>query len=761
MSSRHQQAKEIFLDASELEGVAREEYLARVCGSDAELRAEVDFLLLGHERPRMLVDEPLLRSPRLTPFLAAAAEAEKLPERIGKYRILGRVGEGGMGVVFEAEQGNPKRRVVLKMVRPGFFSPRMQRRLEREVQILARLQHPGIEQVFEADSVDFPHGRVPYFVAEFIDGLTLTEYARENHLSTVAKLELLAKICDAVQFAHQNLVIHRDLKPGNILVDTQGQPKVVDFGLARALDAESSEWTQVSASGQVVGTLPYISPEQLEDDGPPPDTRADVYALGVILFELLSGQLPYDLAGKSAANAARLIRDHAPRNLGALDRALRGDVTTIVQKALAREPADRYRSAGELAEDLRRYLRHEPILARRASTPYVVRKLILRHRLPAALLAALFLVMNVGGVTVTLLYFRAQRESQTARRTAAFLKDTFNLIHTDQGGPVISIRAVLDDAAQRIDATLARSPEVAGELREMVARGYYSVEAYDESLHQYKDALAATIQVFGREHLNTAHLYRQLGDVCYTTLRNDEAERWYREALRIYRGVRSPKGGWTGEVLGQLGALAVRRGDLTASAALLEEAYAVMCQYHGEDAYGTTGTAIRLARLRTAQGCLDEADQLINRAIAVLRADDHPNDNTMTQALNTLANVRLAQGRVAEAVALLREVLDAYRAKFGDGSAWVLQQSVVLAEALQTAKELSAAEAVLLTVHESLTRRAPPDAAGMQQVALALGELYEAWDKQAEAAAWRARAEEVPEPVRPATTAPAAAQTGA
>lgn len=729
MESRHQQAKEIFLDASELDEPAREEFLVRACGADADLRAEVDFLLRGHDRPKLLVDEPLLHSPRLTPFLAEAAEAEKLPAWIGKYRILRRVGEGGMGVVLEAEQANPKRRVALKMVRPGFFSPRMQRRLEREVQILARLQHPGIEQVFEADSVDFPHGRVPYFVAEFIDGLALTEYARENRLSVIQLVELLIKVCEAVQFAHQNLIIHRDLKPGNILVDPLSQPKVVDFGLARVLDASGGELTHVSGAGQVIGTLPYISPEQLEDNGPPPDTRADVYALGVILFEILSGQLPYDFVGKSAASAARTVRDHAPRSLGALDRALRGDVTTIVQKALAKEPADRYRSAGELAEDLRRYLRAEPILAHRPSAAYVVRKLIARHKLPAALLATLFVVLNVTAVTVTWLYLGQRAATLRAEELAT--------------------QAAWDAAQAKYQA---ESAEALGYFFQSFVTERPGAEWMDYHRRMIDTLAARAAATFAGQPHAEARTRLSLGWAYLNRGDSAEAEEQMRAALRIWQAAHGEHDVWaiTASV-GLAGSLRAR-GALEEARQIAQAAWDTAQSLPPHCWRSKIDAANVLGLVSDDLGDAASAERLA-RETYTLVSEHIPNDaGTRGAAALNLADTLRGRNNSAAAEPFAREAYALIRAAFGDDHQFTTRALEVLESVWRTLGRYTDAEAVLLENHEALAQRPSADAVRVKRVAKRLAELYEAWDKPEPAAMWRARAAET----QPAGAAPAA-----
>jgi WD40 repeat protein len=281
-----------------------------------------------------------------------------------------------MAAVYEAEQDRPNRCVALKVIRPGLLSPALLKRFEQEVEILGRLGHPGIAQIYEAGIAE--DGQ-PFFAMEFVRGLPLDEYARSRSLTVPDRLSLMARVCDAVQHAHDQGVIHRDLKPGNILVDETGQPKVLDFGVARATDADLLTGAGLTQTGQLLGTPSYMSPEQLAADSAAIDHRADVYALGVILFELLAHRLPSEVTNRPLAEAARLIQEQDPPRLGSINPELRGDVETIVAKALAKDRARRYASAADLAADIRRWLANEPILARPPSAMYHLRQFARRH----------------------------------------------------------------------------------------------------------------------------------------------------------------------------------------------------------------------------------------------------------------------------------------------------------------------------------------------------------------------------------------------
>ena len=326
-----------------------------------------------------------------------------------------------MGAVYEAEQDNPKRTVALKVIKAGLASGELLQRFRHEAHVLGRLQHPGIAQIHEAGTFETDSGLQPYFAMERIQGDELDIYCQRHELGTRQRLELIARIADAVQHAHQRGVIHRDLKPGNILVDVHGQPKILDFGIARATDSDIQATMQTDI-GQLVGTLPYMSPEQTAGDSDELDTRSDVYSLGVIAYELLTGRLPFDLKRQMIHEAVRTIRESEPKTLSSIDRSLRGDVETIVSKALEKEKERRYQSASDLAADIRRYDNHEPISARPPSASYTLRKFARRNKALVIGAAAVFFVLVAGVVSTTSFALRAQDETEKAQDLASFQK---------------------------------------------------------------------------------------------------------------------------------------------------------------------------------------------------------------------------------------------------------------------------------------------------------------------------------------------------
>ncbi len=407
-STAFKRLQQIFEQAAAAPPARRPALLDAACAGDARLRAEVEKLLahaddVSAEFLAPVSDAPgrLAATPSPSPVVELAAGT-----RIGRYTVVRPLAHGGMGVVYEARQERPARPVALKIMRPGMSAPSALARFRLEPEVLARLRHPNIALVYEAGLHEGPPAPSPYFAMELIpDALPLVQYAAERRLPLRDRLRLFLKVCDAVQHGHQKGIIHRDLKPANILVGGDGEPKIIDFGVARATDADIVMTTQCTRVGDLVGTVHYMSPEQCDGDSAAIDTRSDVYSLGVVLFELLTGQPPYESNGSTVYAAVRIIKESSPRQPSRLNRELRGDLDAILLKALEKDPARRYQSAADLARDIERHLAGEPICARPPGLSTRVAHWLVRHPLLVTGAAcALILVITVAASTLVTWY---------------------------------------------------------------------------------------------------------------------------------------------------------------------------------------------------------------------------------------------------------------------------------------------------------------------------------------------------------------------
>ncbi len=411
----------VFTHARDLESRERAAYLSAACGDDEDLRTEVEELLAEDARGiRDAVDHALVGGAApITPHFSAR------PELVGKYRILGICGSGGMGTVYEAKQESPKRRVAVKVIQPDSLRPDLLSRFRRETEILGRLDHPCIAQIFEAGEFEQDGLIRPFFAMEFVDGTSLVEFADQHGLSTAARIDLIVEICDAIQYAHDRGVVHRDLKPDNVLVvetsdsrtgstTTFGRPKILDFGVARLTDLDSEATLQTS-DGTLLGSVAYMSPEQASGGRDDVDGRSDLYSLGVITFELLSGELPYAVRGRPLAEALDAIRYHEPTLLHSVDPTLADDLGTIIGKCLQKDRAHRYGRVAELAQDLRAFRELKPIKARPPSSWYQLKRFAQRNRVLVGGVVASTLAVTLGAVAALLFAVQSNENARTSR----------------------------------------------------------------------------------------------------------------------------------------------------------------------------------------------------------------------------------------------------------------------------------------------------------------------------------------------------------
>ncbi|MGB9416570.1 MAG: serine/threonine-protein kinase, partial [Acidobacteriaceae bacterium] len=469
--------------------------------------------------------------------VSGESRATATPTSIGPYRLLRKIGEGGMGQVWLAEQSEPVRRqVALKLIKVGVYDDGVLKRFQAERQSLAMMEHPAIAKVFDAGST---RDGQPYFVMEYVAGLPITEYCDQKQMSIRERLDLFIQVCDGVQHAHLKAIIHRDLKPANILVaDVDGKPlpRIIDFGLAKAATVEADGETMFTMVGMVVGTLGYMSPEQADSSVLDVDTRTDVYSLGVVLYVLLTGCLPFDSKKgqqKSLLEALRQLREDEPPRPSAkveqekessissakmrgvqprqLVSLLHGDLDWITMKALEKDRARRYATPSELAADITRYLDNEPVVARPASTGYRLQKYVRRHRVAVAvtaglvvLLAAFVVIQGVQLHRTTIERDRANRERDRATRITGFMTNMFNVSDPSESrGNSITAREILDKASKDINSGMAKDPEAQAQMMQVMGDVYASLGLYTQSQALLRQSLEIRKRVLGPEHPDT------------------------------------------------------------------------------------------------------------------------------------------------------------------------------------------------------------------------------------------------------------------
>ncbi len=748
------------------------------------------------------------------------AAHETQPEtgrQIGPYRLLQVIGEGGMGEVWLAEQLEPRRKVALKLIKAGMDTKQVVARFDSERQALALMDHPAIAKVFDGGST--PEGR-PYFVMEYVVGVPITEHCDRQKLSTFQRLELFTQVCEGVQHAHQKAIIHRDLKPSNILVSlVDGKPrvKIIDFGIAKATGGQLTEKTLFTELGAIIGTPEYMSPEQADLTGQDIDTRTDVYALGVVLYELLTGELPFtskELRSSSYDELRRLLREvepprpstklstladeagHAATNRNtnpeALQHQLKGDLDAITMKALEKERDRRYSTPSELAQDIARHLRNEPVVARPASTAYRLRKYVQRHRLGvglatglAALLVAFALAMGVQARRIAVQRDSAIREKQSTEKAARFLGDMLTGVKPQALGaaiwkdqrervekarrakgasdedvsaalssldgalagvnPTQTAQHVLDEqilepAGLAVEQQLGSEPNVAGWLEHQLGRTYRALGLFKQAEQHLQRAVRIQSVGFGPDDpsalsstVDLASTYEQYG-------RYPEAEKRLLETLELIRkhGVESTPGGqyglqrWSATEI--LAAVYVQEGRYPEAEKLFRENLEPLRRLDAPRGDTLLAAAANLAALYYRTGRLADAEALLRPTLEEDRKTLGPDNPETLRATQLLSLALMAQSHYAEAETTGRELLDVQRRVLGPEHKDTLATMNNLANISESLGHFKEAEALLHEAVEGMRSVVGPEAPATLATMNTLGNVYADEGRYADAA---------------------------
>jgi serine/threonine protein kinase len=617
-----------------------------------------------------------------TASLGTAAGKKEAPDikSIGPYRLIRKLGEGGMGQVWLAGQTAPfQRQVALKLIRAGMYDDALLLRFQSERQSLAIMNHPCIAKVFDAGAT--PEGQ-PYFVMEYVPGLPITDYCDQKHLKIHERLELFVKVCEGVQHAHQKAIIHRDLKPANILVvdvDGKPMPRIIDFGIAKALSSQSAAETFFTQfAGGLVGTPGYMSPEQADPAVEDVDTRTDVYSIGVVLYCLLTGTLPFDPAlwkkqpfqealrqlreddpprpstkistARDKQKATAELRGTEPERLVSL---LRGDLDWITMKAIEKDRARRYGTPTELAADIRRYLRNEPVTARPASTAYRVRKYIRRHRVGVGVAAGLAIVLIAFAVTQTIQLRRITRERDRADRVTKFMTNMFKVSDPSEArGNSITAREILEKASKDIDTGLAKDPELQADLTATMADTYLNLGLYQRAQALFERALGIQRRTLGLNNSKTL------------------------QAMSLQ------------------GFLLERQGHYAESEKLLRETSDIQSRVLGATNTETLTTLSRLGVTLADESQYAEAERIQRQVLENRRRTASPDDENLLAAMDNLGATLNIEGRYAEAEKLQREVVEAERRAHGEDYPLTLREMNNLGNTLEREGKYAEAEKV-------------------------------------------------------------------
>ena len=682
---------------------ARAACLAGACGTDTALRRRVEALLRAAESAGDFLEHPpagLAASDGSTTVVTALSE--KPGDRIGRYKLLQQIGEGGCGVVYMAEQEEPvRRRVALKVIKLGMDTKSVIARFEAERQALALMDHPNIAKVFDAGATDT--GRL-YFVMELVRGIKITDFCDENKVSTEERLKLFILVCQAIQHAHQKGVIHRDIKPSNILVtvnDGVPVPKVIDFGIVKATGQRLTDKTLFTQFHSFIGTPAYISPEQAEMSSVDIDTRSDIYSLGVLLYELLTGRTPFDgeaLLRSGLDEMRRIIRDEQPSRpsirldtLGMAEATelsakrhasvpelagdVRGDLDWVVMKCLEKDRSRRYETANGLAADIERHLSNEPVVARPPSTGYRFQKAVRRHRLAFAAASAITAALVVGLGISTWMFFKAQVEKEKAQTEAAkataisdFLQQMLHSANPDAlKGSEYTVRQQLDDFSAGLANKLKDQPEVEAVVRATIGRAYDRLGLADKAQPHQERVLTLRRRIFGEQADQVAESLVDLSWTCFEQGQFAKGEPYAREALAIYR-----KHSNTGQPIMTamlvLHRLLIAQDRFAEVDALTEELSAIARKSPGVEYPEIASMTHGLADVKNRQGRYVEAEPLARKAVEMhrrLRGAEHPE---VGWALLSLGVALRGQQKLNEAEAVLREALGIFRKYYSFGN---------------------------------------------------------------------------------------------
>ena len=661
-------------------------------------------------------------------------------DHIGAYKILEELGAGGMGVVYLAQQEQPvRRRVALKLIKWGMDTERVVGRFESERQALALMNHPNIARVYDGGATD--RGR-PYFVMEYVKGVPITEHCDRHRLNVRERLELFMHVCEGVQHAHQKGVIHRDIKPSNVLVriqDDRAVPKIIDFGVAKATSQRLTEHTVYTELGQLVGTPEYMSPEQAEMTSQDIDTRTDVYALGVLLYELLAGALPFSSKELRKANfdeVRRRIREDEPSKpstrlstlgegesaeaarrrrteLSALRKQLRGDLDWITMRALEKDRTRRYASPSELAADVGRHLRYEPVVASPPSTVYRTHKFVLRHRVGVAFAAAALISLlgfavweRLQARRIAAERDRANQQAETAKQVSDFLVNIFEVSDPGEArGNTITAREVLDRGADKIAEELDDQPLVQARLMDAMGRVYKSLGLYDAAGELFRDALRIGEDELGPNHHDVVESLNNLGSVLVWQGNSPEALGYLERALAIGEAADSGSSLQLGWTLYHLGVMRAMSGEFEPALGYYERALPIFIKEEGEESQAVAWCLNDLGSIYTLTGDSELAIQYLEQSLALKRRILGTDHYDVAATMDNLGFLLMESGDYAKARPLIEEALAIKERMLGKDHLKVAVNLNNLGELYRRTGELDKARSVLeraLSIREAI-----------------------------------------------------------
>lgn len=725
-----QRAEKLFLQCADMDGADRDVYLAASCKDEPELLSAVNMLLQGDSKPDAIADA----IGRAATEISAARGNRWIARKIGAYTIESHIAEGGMGVVYLANRSDEQfeQRVAIKLITSAVASDRLRARFISERQILANLNHNNIAKLLDGGETD---DGVPYLVMEYIEGVPIDQYCNDHRLTVAERIALFGKVCAAVRYAHSHLVIHRDIKPSNILVTEDGVPKLLDFGIAKLIGPDlAGTNSSLTMDGSRLLTPKHASPEQIL--GLPITTASDVYSLGLLLYELLSGRFPYVIeATGRASDIEKSITTATPHSLDAnllsagevetlcrqrrssatgLVKQLRGDLDTIVQKSLRKEPQERYDSVQDLADDLARFSANRPIAARRPTRLYLLSRYWMRHRTAVLGISATIIAVLAGTTAATIGFFQAREaervavtESQNAAAISEFLVSLFREADPNRSaGNERSVREILDIGLVRVDTELNDTPIVKIQVLETLSSVYKSLANYPESEHLLAQAVELHRAAAPDALADRARMLNDLGDLAREQARHAEAGNYIRQALDLYAAIDDSPSDDRADALNNLALVAEESGQAEQARELMEEALRMRSELFDPPNAKIALSLHNLAWHHERRGNLAEAEDYARRALEMrvqLFGEVHPR---VASSAGMLSRIYLQQGNRDAAETSARRAVEIAKQIFDSGHpdlsypvyqlAAVLEEQGKLREASEYFSQVAAWERISL-----------------------------------------------------------------
>ncbi len=673
-----QQIKSLFQEALKLSEDEQKHFLEKEC-NDNIVREKVSKMLKAHSEGADFLENQTFRAEM---FSDIDGEADRyFAQQIGQYKIEKLIGEGGMGHVYlAARQDDFHKKVALKIIKRGMDTVALLSRFRQERQILANLVHPNIARLLDGGSTE---DGLPYLVMEYIEGLPITKYSDQHKLSVPQRLNLFLQICEAISYAHQNLVVHRDIKPSNILVSEEGIPKLLDFGIAKILDPQAEESHGVTLEGARISTPEFASPEQIQ--GKPITTATDVYSLGVLLYILLTGQQPYYFDNRSSAAMEKVIVSTPPTKPSALlkkteparskqssdspfgvpmeklHRQLEGDLDNIILKALQKEPELRYASVEQFSEDVQRHLKGLPVTAREASIRYRAVKFIRRHRVAMAAAMTIFLILISAIIGISWQAQIARDEAKKSKQALTFVKQMLLATDPFETGKELTVEQILDRASERISKELEGQPEIESEIHSILGAAYQNLGKYEKAKKQFEANRTLLANLYGEKHSLVANAYRELAVDVHYLGNYKKADSLYRKSIALYRQIGETRSADYATALNDFGTLALDEANLDSAIVLFSKSLKIYQAILDTNDAQIGSTFNNLAYALDDKGDYFKADSAYNQALKIFRHNYGAEHPEIANTLNNYAFVKLNIGDTLGSLRLHQQALTMYK----------------------------------------------------------------------------------------------------